>query len=204
MKTKDEVRLENLNALVSEFGSAAAVAERASTSAVYISQLRNRTRSIGNTLARRLEAACGKPNGWLDNDHSAGPKPRVASHSLKLLDQDLWVAAISDELTIVSSLATSQDAFAVRISGREMVPIFEKGDVVIVDPGSPPAPGVYVLVEDDKASHWFGRYREIRVGQEGTPSFEIVPENRDFAPVCGGSGALRILGVVVELRRIYR
>lgn len=204
MKTKDDVRLENLNALVSEFGSAAAVAERASTSPVYISQLRNRTRSIGNTLARRLEKACGKPNGWLDNDHAEVSTSAVRSGPLKLFDQDLWVADTTKEMAIVSSMETSPDAFAVRVSGKEMIPVFEKDDLIIIDPRLSVSPGDYVLVEDGKSARFFGRYRETRVGDEGKPSFEIVPENDDFSPMSETADNLRILGVVVELRRIYR
>ena len=44
----------------------------------YWSQLKSRTRQIGETLARQFERLCGKPHGWLDIDH-AGAQPVPAS-----------------------------------------------------------------------------------------------------------------------------
>lgn len=39
----------------------------------YWSQLKSRNRQIGETLARQFERLCGKPHGWLDQDHAAAP-----------------------------------------------------------------------------------------------------------------------------------
>lgn len=77
MKTISEIRLANLVLLVQELGSQEAVAARATTSAVYVSQLLNRApdsktgkpRQIGDPLARKLEAGCDKELGWMDNAH---------------------------------------------------------------------------------------------------------------------------------------
>lgn len=74
MLTIDQIRLANLNLLVREAGTLQAVAEAAETSSVYLSQVRNRLadpktgrhRAMGSKLARRLESAFGKPEGWMD------------------------------------------------------------------------------------------------------------------------------------------
>ena len=78
VKTISEIRLENLLTLIDEMGSAEALAEAAGTSAVYLSQVKNKSpdsktgkpRQIGDPMARRLEAAGKKPEGWMDNVHS--------------------------------------------------------------------------------------------------------------------------------------
>lgn len=76
--TTDENRLTNLQTLIREFGSIVAVAKRAETAPNYISQIINRTvsrtgkpRGVGNDLARKLEAGCNKPHGWMDQEHQS-------------------------------------------------------------------------------------------------------------------------------------
>lgn len=79
MKTIDEIRLENLAALIAEKGTQEAVAEAGCTSSVYLSQIKNRTpdkktgklRQMGDDMARKLEQGCGKERGWMDNNHTA-------------------------------------------------------------------------------------------------------------------------------------
>lgn len=76
MATSKELRLENLRALVAEFKTADAVAQRAATAPMYLSQILNgaksstgRARGVGDTLARKLEQGCGKEMGWMDKPH---------------------------------------------------------------------------------------------------------------------------------------
>jgi len=78
MATSKELRLENLRALVAEFRTAEAVAQRAETNAMYLSQILNgaksstgNTRGVGDKLARKLEQGCGKEEGWMDRPHGA-------------------------------------------------------------------------------------------------------------------------------------
>lgn len=76
MATIKETRLENLRSLVAEFRTADAVAQRAATAPMYLSQIltgakssTGKARGIGDALARRLEAGCGKELGWMDRPH---------------------------------------------------------------------------------------------------------------------------------------
>ncbi|MGJ9420447.1 helix-turn-helix transcriptional regulator [Massilia sp. CMS3.1] len=76
MATSKELRLENLRALVAEFKTAEAVAKQADTNAMYLSQILNgaksstgKARGVGDALARKLEAGCGKDEGWMDRPH---------------------------------------------------------------------------------------------------------------------------------------
>lgn len=79
MKTSDEIRRENLEVAIKRAGSASKLAEAAATSPAYISQIRNKTpdsktgkpKMMGDDMARRIEAAIGEANGWLDTSHGA-------------------------------------------------------------------------------------------------------------------------------------
>ncbi|OZI36309.1 hypothetical protein CEG14_14960 [Bordetella genomosp. 1] len=78
MKAVAEIRLENLEHLVSEAGTAERLAERAGLSPVYLSQIRSRAvdrktgkaRNLGTAAARKLEAGMAKPAGWMDTEHA--------------------------------------------------------------------------------------------------------------------------------------
>ena len=77
MQTNDEIRRENLEIAIKRFGSAAKLAEAANTSPAYLSQIRNRTpesktgrpKMMGDAMARKIEAALGEPEGWMDRSH---------------------------------------------------------------------------------------------------------------------------------------
>ncbi len=72
-----EIRRKNLETLIREFLTMEALAEKASTTSVYLSQIRNRAidsktgrpREMGTSMARRLEEAASKPRGWMDAEY---------------------------------------------------------------------------------------------------------------------------------------
>lgn len=77
--TREDLRRTNLRKIVSEFGTAIALAEAANTNEKYISQIitgqplpSGSLRSLGTVLARRIESAAGKEPGWMDYDHDNG------------------------------------------------------------------------------------------------------------------------------------
>lgn len=86
MKTVYEHRRDNLQALIDEVGSAEQVANMVDSSAVYLSQIRTmakdkktgRPRTMGDKMARRLEASCGRASGWMDQAH---PAPELQPHA---------------------------------------------------------------------------------------------------------------------------
>lgn len=72
------LRHRNLERLVAEFGSLQAVANLVGTSYDTLWQIQSGTklpsgkaRGVGDEMARRLEAACSKPLGWMDWDHDS-------------------------------------------------------------------------------------------------------------------------------------
>lgn len=83
MKAVGDIRLGNLELLVEQAGTLAAIAEAAGTSSVYLSQIRNRSldsktlkpREMGASMARRIEAALQLPSGWMDSEHEDAAAP---------------------------------------------------------------------------------------------------------------------------------
>jgi hypothetical protein len=81
MKPIGETRRINLELLITQTKTLDALALLAGTSPIYLSQLRHRAvdsktgkpREMGTAMARRLEVACGKEVGWLDQERSQEP-----------------------------------------------------------------------------------------------------------------------------------
>lgn len=65
---RQEIRLRRVHELVAVEGGLARFAERVGMSNSQVSQFagKNPTRNIGNGVAAKIEAAYGKPAGWLD------------------------------------------------------------------------------------------------------------------------------------------
>jgi len=70
VKTTGEIRLKNLNELRSKFRFQNEFAAHINKAPAQVTQWLSEFRSIGHKAAREIEAALGKPVGWLDNDHS--------------------------------------------------------------------------------------------------------------------------------------
>lgn len=82
MKKSSEIRRENLEIAIKRVGNAAKLAALASASAAYFSQIKGsapesktgKPKAMGDDVARRIEAAIGEPEGWMDVEHPPGPK----------------------------------------------------------------------------------------------------------------------------------
>lgn len=88
----DDIRRENLSALVAELGSVISLANRLERSESQVSQWINgsahsetgRKRGMRPESARYIEEKCGKNPGWLDIDHSAVPQPTIQALTVKM------------------------------------------------------------------------------------------------------------------------
>lgn len=104
MSTTAEIRRQNLINLIEEFGTQEAVAARAGTSQVYISQLRTsardsktgRPREVGARLARNLEQGCGKVTGWMDVEHVKPTDAGQVEGALSVTPKDVAGHAVED------------------------------------------------------------------------------------------------------------
>lgn len=76
MKLIDDIRADNMKLLQAEYGSVKALADHLGKSESQVSQWINRStnsgtgkpRAMRSSTARGIEAACGKPVGWMDID----------------------------------------------------------------------------------------------------------------------------------------
>ncbi len=173
MKRKQEhVRLQNLEILIAEAGSAAELARRAGTNSSYLSQVRRQMltpngtpRGVGDDLAAKLECGMGKPDGWMDDIHYVAreetppvygvPKPGPDTSLYPLL---AWEHAAErskiggkwdgdTEAWLPCPVVCSNDAFVLRVIGVSMEPKFHAENLIFVDPHISPIHGKYVVVQ---------------------------------------------------------
>jgi SOS-response transcriptional repressor LexA len=174
-RNTDKIRLQNLELLITEAGSATKLARLADTSSSYLSQVRRKMRTskgtprnIGDDLAEKLERGMGKPEGWMDiphvtawgaslaspGDNNTTPRPNI--HSLHPLIS--WVQAgewseiaegyvppYGEEL-FPCPVHCSKETFVLRIRGASMEPKFRDGELIFVDPNVEAIHGKYVVV----------------------------------------------------------
>lgn len=97
--------------------------------------------------------------------------------------------------------------FAMKVRGDSMQPVFQEGDTIVIDPSIRPRPGDYVVAErtiDGETSGTFKKYRERGYDDYGNTIYELVPLNDNYPTLSSNQAQCRIIGVMVEHRRIYR
>lgn len=103
--------------------------------------------------------------------------------------------------TITVDFPCSERTFALRIRGRSMLPTFEEGDVIVVDPLEQPVPGSFVVAKNTEEEATFKKYKALGVNEYGDAVFELVPLNDDFATLHSQRDHLHVIGVAVEHRK---
>jgi len=98
----------------------------------------------------------------------------------------------------------SSNAFALRIKGESMLPEFREGDVVIIDPNVSPEPGDFVVAKNTEEEATFKKYRPRGVNERGDLVFELVPINEDYPSIRSDHVHVRIIGVMVECRKLRK
>lgn len=175
MKSNNEVRKDNLNLLIEQYGTIAKLNEvlgRKRTDAT-LSQIRQglistttkRPRVMGDKLARQIEEKLRLGHGWMDNDHSG-----IATNEEKEKSDAIVVPVLenygsmgdepnfSEQDNVLGKMELSPEfvrrlrpsnAFNLRVitgRGDSMRPTIESGDRVLVDEGDKDLrDGVYVL-----------------------------------------------------------
>ena len=222
MRPGARIRHENLEILVGEAGSAAALARRTGTSDSYLSQVRNHTpalsgkpRGIGDRLAGKLERGMGKPPGWLDEPHGAAPVDRDTSPSGGAGQPDddrlpggsrcpllSWMQAgqatpepapAEAHVRLTCPVSCSPGTFVLRVKDESMAPKFHDGELIYVDPNAPADAGRYVVVCTDSAAE--ATFKQL-VEADGHRYLRAL--NADWPkPVVEARESVRICGVVV-------
>lgn len=186
----NQVRLHNLEALITEAGSAAKLARAAGTNSSYLSQVRNQLptkngtpRSIGNELAEKLEKAMNKNQGWMNTPHTGGARQQEYNahdgpdlHSLHPLIS--WTQAanwheISKSFTptygtelLPCPIKCSPESYVLRVRGTNMEPKFHEGDLIFVDPNVTADHGNYVVVRLDGSNETTFKQLIIEEGKQ--------------------------------------
>jgi len=115
-----QVRLDNALALFEEFVRATArhadaatlrglegrFAERVQIQPSYWSQIKNRSRQIGERLARQFERLCHKPTGWMDQRHGTDAAPLTAAPTPAPAEAPQHLPRDDDERFIIGLVLT--------------------------------------------------------------------------------------------------
>ena len=139
----------------------------------------------------------------------AGPDARLTSGQqvpeVDFVQAGSWATVTDQEPSGVGWVAVNSQigprAFALRIRGRSMEPLYFEGNIIVVDPDVAPQPGddvVAKLASDTEAT--FKRYR-----QKSRTEVELFPLN-DMFPILtlNARNPGKIVGVVVEHHRYRR
>lgn len=106
--------------------------------------------------------------------------------------------------TLYTDDAYSRWAFGLEIEGDSMLPKFEPGDLVIIEPEWEPRPGEYVAAKNGKQEATFKKYRQRGTDKNGRDIFELVPLNEDYPVLRSDETPLIIIGVMAEHRQKAR
>lgn len=213
-----ETRRENLRRWVATNGTPAK--ERS-----FFSQLQ-KDASFGERVARRLEQQYKMGAGYLDRPIGPGvsqapgvfdenvsrvpmgtrPIPVISSvQAGALRDMDApYEPGDGYAVVYTDDMALSRWTFSLEVEGESMMPRFQPGDLLIVDPELSPNPGNFVVARNGTNQATFKKYRPRGIDERGNMIFELVPLNEDYPTMRSDVEKLTILGVVVEHRNKLR
>lgn len=101
-------------------------------------------------------------------------------------------------------MSLSRWTFSLEVDGDSMLPRFQHGDLLIVDPELSPNPGNFVVARNGTNQATFKKYRPRGMDENGNTVFELVPLNEDYPTMRSDTEKLIVLGVVVEHRNKLR
>lgn len=218
MKLSD-IRRDNLRRLIEEAGSAVKLAELAGTSPSYLSQVltkrvnpgSKKPRSLGDEVASRIEAAMGKPKGWMNSAHWESVNENLSGYAVtkKMVPLISWVNA-GDFCEAIDNLEPGDamdwlpcprnvgpHTFALRVQGDSMTSphpgqrSYPEGSIIYVDPDREVTNGCRVVAKlVDTQEVTFKRY------VEDAGSCWLMPINPQYPSLKLEPGA-HICGVVV-------
>jgi hypothetical protein len=165
-----QVRLDNALILFDEFVRASArhadaaalrglegrFAERVQIQPSYWSQIKSRSRQIGERLARQFEQLCHKPPGWMDVPHGAAGDDSVRAAGSAVLDES---APRDDDERFIVGLVLSYYRRHPQRARTRLLDLL--GEVLTPAPAPPPAgkvpprsSAVATAVAEDEHALW--------------------------------------------------
>ncbi len=117
--------------------------------------------------------------------------PRMLDEDIKFITTDFDVGSM---------------AFALIVTGESMLPEFQEGDLIIIDPEVVPKPGDFVIAKLDlQVDGTFMKYRPRGTDKKRQPIIELVPLNEDWpTQTINEKNPGHIIGTLVEHRRYRR
>jgi phage repressor protein C with HTH and peptisase S24 domain len=141
MQTNDEVRRRNLEIAIKRAGSAAKLAALSNTSPAYLSQIKNKTpdsksgtpKTMGDDMARRIEAAIGEDPGWMDFVHDqVGIGVDELEELRKLFPDAMRVRAVDAGDPSLTQIKKVRLKVQAGITGFQIEPEYYEGDTTTV------------------------------------------------------------------------
>lgn len=195
-----EIRLKNLNDYIEQLKAKEGLKSLAAIerkydgfNASHISQIRNGNRTLGENAARNLEAVLGLPALYFDktviSQTNAVPIAQSKIRRVPILNvtqagqwRTYFDNAIVDNFEpLVGDYG--EFVYGVILEGNSMMPDFNNGDIVFVDPDIQPSAGDYVIAMCELPEGYattFKKYRPRGYDAHGKEYFELVPLNSDF------------------------
>lgn len=178
-------------------------------------------KSLKADTAAALEKSTGVRAAWLvtgegsmlDQDKSNVSPAQIGTKRIPLISYvsaGLWTGGLSpfeqseSHEWLMTDLDLSDGAFALEIKGDSMLPDFNPGDRVIIDPSVRPQPGDYVVAKNGEEEATFKKYRLRSINDHGIEVFELVPLNPDYPSIRSDQVPIRIIGTMVEVRKYRR
>lgn len=104
---------------------------------------------------------------------------------------------------IDSQVKASANAFYLKIAGQSMIPRFNEGDMVLIDPELSPKPGQFVAAINPDGEATFKQYKQLgSIDDYGRPHFKLVPLNDSFPTLNSQEHKIQLIGVAIEHRQM--
>ena len=219
-----ERRRKNLMELVERYGSRRALAMAIAMSPQQIGDILNKRCGFGDKVAGRIESLLELEPGHLDKEPQDGyasptdaaqeetkeksfektemPGKKIPLISFVQAGQMTNVGDLVPDEFVICYGDASPTAFALRVKGDSMTPLFDNGDIVIVDDQRSPAVGDYVVARselDAIEEATIKRYYVTGFDEHGREMFELRPLNPHYPVMDSQQLKLKVIGVVVEL-----
>lgn len=215
MKSISEIRRENLLKILElKKLNKTDLAKKLNRKVQQISAITTGYISIGTKLTRELEKALELEPYFLDTDHNV--EEISLKNNTKKIPILSWVQAgnpqsvgdmdFSDWLLVDNTLSDS--CFALKVKGDSMIPEFNEGDIVVINPSIRAKPGDFVVARvcsmAGNCETTLKRYALVGIDDLGREIFELRPLNGLYAPIRSDQLQIEVTGVVIENRKKYR